>query len=72
MADKGIRRFIRFVLDRPSAKKVGEQMEDVLGTAGKEGGENFARELRNAYNRRMAQLREELASGAIDQKRLLQ
>lgn len=69
MAVKGIRRFVRFVLDRPSAKKVGEQMEDVLGTAGKEGGENFARELRNAYNRRMAQLREELASGAIDQKR---
>lgn len=74
MADKGkgILRRIAFVLDRPSAKKVGDQMEDVLGTAGKEGGQNFARELREAFNKRMAQLKEQLAEGLIDEKKFKQ
>lgn len=63
-----IRRFIQIVFDRGSAQKASQQMASALGGAGKKAGENFVRELREAFDRRMAELRVKLAAGIIDQR----
>lgn len=68
MADNSIRRWLRIIFDRPAAKKAEGEMASSLGAAGKKGGENFLRELRAAFDKKMATLRVQLAKGLIDQK----
>lgn len=68
MADKGIRRYITFILDRASAKKAGAEMEQTLGTAGREGGKDFFRELKAQFARRQAEIKEQLARGLINKR----
>src|SRR5690606_7539792 len=68
MADQTIRRFIRLILDRSAAKQAGQEMEKALAQAGQQGGQSFLRELRAAFDKRMAELREQLARGVIDEQ----
>lgn len=68
MADKRIRRLIEIIFDRQSAQKVEGEMAATLQRAGRKGGDDFLRELRDAFNLRMANLREQLAGGLIDQR----
>src|SRR5690606_31376309 len=68
MADHTIRRFIRLILDRSAARQAGQEMEKALAQAGQQGGQSFLRELRAQFDRRMAELREQLARGIIDEK----
>src|SRR5690606_25361306 len=68
MADQTIRRFIRLILDRSAAKQAGQEMEKALAQAGQQGGQSFLRELRAQFDRRMAELREQLARGIIDEQ----
>lgn len=68
MADSVVRRFIRAIFDRDSAKKVEGELEASLAKAGKKGGENFLRELRAAFDKKMADLKVQLAQGLIDPK----
>ena len=68
MADQTIRRFIRLILDRSSAQQTGQEMERALAQAGQQGGQSFLRELRAQFDRRMAELREQLARGLIDEQ----
>jgi hypothetical protein len=55
--DKGIRRFIRIILDRESASKAAKEIEATLERAGQVGGREFARELKNELDHRLAELR---------------
>lgn len=66
MADNSIRRFVRAIFDRESARKVEQQLGSSLASAGKQGGENFLREIRSVFNKRMADLRVQLAKGIIN------
>lgn len=66
MAERSLVRFIRIVFDRASAKKTEAQMAKALEQAGKEGGRAFLRELRAAFDKRMAELKVQLAKGLID------
>lgn len=66
MADNVIRRFIRIIYDSVSGKKAEAQLAAGLGDAGKKGGANFVRELRAAFDRKMADLKVQLAKGLID------
>ena len=68
MADQTIRRFIRLILDRSAAKQAGQEMEQAPAQAGQQGGQSFFRELRAQFDRRMAELREQLARGIIDEQ----
>ena len=72
MADKSIIRRIVLMFDRSAAKKVERETVDSLEKAGKTGGEKagkgFLKELRDEFNKRKAQLSEQLARGTIDQK----
>ena len=68
MAKNVLRRFIQIIFDRPSAKKAEGELAASMGTAGKKGGENFLRELRAAFTKRMADLKNQLAKGLIDPK----
>lgn len=68
MAKNSLVRWIRAIFDRDSAKVVEKQLGDSLGAAGKKGGENFVRELRAAFDKKMADLKVKLASGLIDPK----
>lgn len=61
-----IRRWIRIIFDKPSADKAQKDMGDALAGAGKKGGENFVRELRAAFEKKMAGLKVQLAKGLID------
>lgn len=66
MADGIFRRFLTVVFDRESARKVEGQLEGSLQSAGKKGGENFLRELRAAFDKRIGDLKVQLAKGLID------
>lgn len=69
MADeRGIIRYVRAIFDRASGKKMEQEFEASLSAAGKKSGKGFLDELRAAFNKRMGQLREQLAKGVIDQK----
>jgi hypothetical protein len=68
MAEKRIRRIITAIFDRKAADQVEGEMVRSLESAGKRGGENFLRELRAQFDRRMADLKEKLATGIIDQR----
>lgn len=72
MADKRIRRLIEIVFDRRSAEQVEEGIKGSLRRAAREGGDNFLRELKSVFNKRMADLRIELSKGIIDQKQFRQ
>lgn len=69
MADesKGLKWYIRAVFDRESGKQVSRELEDVLAESAKKGGTGFIKELRAAFDKRMADLRVSLAKGLIDQ-----
>ncbi len=66
MANNVITRWIRAVFDRDAAKRVENQMTDSLASAGKRAGEGFLKELRAAFDKRMADLKVQLARGIID------
>src|SRR5688572_21529112 len=66
MADNVIRRFVRIIYDSVSGKKAEAQLAAGLGDAGRKGGANFVRELRAAFDRKMADLKVQLAKGLID------
>jgi len=65
MAKNTLLRRIQIIFDRLSAKKTEAEMAASLATAGKKGGENFLRELRKAFDKRMADLKVQLAKGLI-------
>lgn len=60
------------VFDRQSHDKASRDIQDALQRAGKQGGkkagEGFLKDLRDTFNKRKAQLSEQLARGTIDQK----
>jgi hypothetical protein len=62
---KGIKWFIRAVFDRASGKQVETELTDALTGAGKKGGAGFLKELRAAFDKRMADLKVSLAKGLI-------
>jgi hypothetical protein len=70
--DRSIIRRIVSVFDRKSADKAQDEMVRSLSKAGEEGGkkagQNFLRDLRAEFNKRKAELAEQLARGTIDQK----
>jgi len=68
MAEKTLIRRILAIFDRASARKTEAELAASLGSAGKKGGENFLRELRAAFDKRMADLKVQLAKGLIDPK----
>lgn len=68
MAGKGLTRIIRFVLDRKSTDDSLKQMERSFYTAAEASGKGFHRELKTQFDKTIADLREKLARGTIDQK----
>lgn len=70
MADneRGIRRFVRLILDRQSAQRVQSDMTESLAKAGEDGGKAFLREIRSEFDQKMADLRHRLAKGLISQE----
>jgi len=62
--------WVRAAFDRAAAKKTEEQLAESLTSAGKEGGKGFSKsflsELRKSFDKRMADLRVQVARGAID------
>lgn len=68
MAEKTLVRRILAVFDRQSAKKSEQEFKESLAKAGAEGGKAFLRELRAAFDKRMAELKVQLAAGIIDKK----
>jgi len=70
--ERSIIRRIVSVFDRKSADQAQGEMVQSLGKAGEEGGkkagQNFLRDLRAEFNKRKAELAEQLARGTIDQK----
>ena len=66
MADsQGIKRYLSLFLDRESARKTSEQLQQALAKAGDDGGKAFLRELRSQFDREMAGLKVKLAQGII-------
>lgn len=65
MADGIIKRFVRVLFDRPSAKKVEDELEGALQSAGKKGATGFLKELRQAFDKRMGELKVALSKGLI-------
>lgn len=65
--ERGIRRFVRLILDRASAKKVADDMSETLAKAGEDGGKAFLREIRAEFDKKMAGLRHSLSRGLIDE-----
>lgn len=68
MADGIIRRFVRVIFDRSSAKKAEQELVEGIGAAGKKAGDNFARNLKASFAKEMAELKVMLAKGIIDEK----
>jgi hypothetical protein len=68
MADGIIRRFVRVIFDRSSAKKAEQELVEGIGSAGKKAGDNFARNLKASFAKEMASLKTQLAKGLIDEK----
>jgi hypothetical protein len=68
MAKNTVRRWVTAIFDLVAAKKVERQFDESLATAGKKGGQSFVRELRSAFDKRMADLKVALAKGLIDPK----
>lgn len=71
MAKSIIQRIVT-AFDRDASKKAEREIEESLGRAGQKGGDRagrgFLKELRDEFNKRKAQLSEELAAGTINQK----
>ena len=63
MAD--LKRYVRLILDRASAEKTSDALNDALAKAGDKAGASFLRELRAQFARRMADLKLQLAQGLI-------
>lgn len=66
--ERGIRRFVRLILDRPSAQKVQEDMTETMARAGELGGQAFLREIRSEFDSKMAELRHRLSKGIISEE----
>ncbi len=70
--DRSIIRRIVSIFDKQSADKAQGEMVQSLAESGEKGGkkagQNFLRDLRAEFNKRKAQLAEQLARGTIDQK----
>src|SRR5688572_20440114 len=66
--DNIIQRTIRAVFDRASAEKVERQFEESLTKAGERAGAGFLRELRQEFDKKRAQLAEQLARGTISER----
>jgi hypothetical protein len=58
-------RKVRVFFDRASAKKAEQELASAMGEGGKKAGENFARELKQAFDKRLADLKTSLAKGLI-------
>lgn len=65
---RSIKRWIVAQFDRLAAKKVESEFEQSLASAGEKSGKAFLREMRAAFDKRMAELKVQLAKGLIDQK----
>jgi hypothetical protein len=63
--DGSIRRWIRILYDAASGKKAEAQLAAGLGDAGKKGGTEFARQAKQAFEKRMADLKVAVAKGTV-------
>lgn len=68
MAFKGLRFPIIFSADRKSAKEAGDAIAKQIGDAGRNGGEDFFRETKKAFDKVDAELKLRLARREITQK----
>lgn len=73
MADeRGITRWVRAVFDRAAGKKMEQDFEESLQKAGEAGGKAAGTatmtELRKEFDKKKAELAQQLAAGVIDQK----
>jgi len=69
---KGIYRYISLLLDQQSVRASMKAAEDALTASGEDGGKSYMRQLKQQFDRGMAELRVKLGTGLIDKKKFQQ